>query len=336
MLKEALLYKKLDDANVQCFLCAHRCFINEGQLGKCKVRSNQGGELVSLNYGKLIARHVDPIEKKPLFHFYPGSDSYSIASPGCNFTCAWCQNWEISQYMKFHSDINRQLIDPQLIVNAAVKYSCNSISYTYTEPTVFFEYTYDVSIIAKQKDIKNVYVTNGYMTSEMLDFYAQYLDAANVDIKGFSEEVYQKYIGGHLRPVLETCKKLKEMGIWLEITTLVIPGLNDNLEELKSLAEYIHNELGPDTPWHLSRYYPNYQIDKIEPTPISTLKRIYEIGKNAGLVYVYLGNVGSGADTLCPKCNATVIKRWGNQMVDNKVVNGECPFCHQKISGIGI
>ena len=336
MFKEAVLYKTLEGGNIQCFLCAHRCFIKIGQLGKCKVRLNQGGNLFTLNYGKLIAKHVDPIEKKPLFHFFPGSVSYSIASPGCNFTCAWCQNWEISQYMQFYAEINVQITDPDRIVAEAEKYQCKSISYTYTEPTVFFEYTYDVSLLAKHKEIKNIYVTNGYMSAEMINLYAPLLDAANVDIKGFSEKVYQKYIGGHLLPVLEACKKLKQKGIWLEITTLVIPNLNDNIQEIKSLAAFIYDELGSDTPWHISRYYPNYQIENIEPTPMATLKKLYEIGKTAGLEYVYLGNVGSGADTICPICNTIIIKRWGNKVIENRASASECPNCHKKISGIGI
>ncbi len=273
MAYEALLYKKMDAGNVQCICCAHRCLIKEGEKGKCLVRENQGGQLFTKTYGKIIAQHVDPIEKKPLYHFYPGSMAYSIASPGCNFSCQWCQNWEISQLPKLSSKESGYFVAPEEIVKRAQAQRCTSIAYTYTEPTVFFEYTYDISKLAKNAGIKNVYVTNGYMTPDLLELYLPWLDAANVDIKAYSDATYIKHIGAHLKPVLENCIILKKAGVWIEITTLIIPGINDDDTELQGLAKFIVDELGKDTPWHLSRFYPNYQFESTAPTPIKTLEK---------------------------------------------------------------
>jgi len=334
---EALLYKAEKDQAVQCFLCAHRCYIKNGERGKCLVRINVEGHLKTLVFGDAIVKHVDPIEKKPLYHFYPGSLAYSVATPGCNFKCKWCQNWEISQLPRMTDQISIDYTSPAEIVKEAKRRKCLSIAYTYTEPTVFFEYTYAISRLAKQEGIFNVYVTNGYMTNEMLEMYHPFLDAANVDIKAFSESTYQKYVGAHLKPVLETCKRMKELGIWLEITTLVIPGINDDLGELADLASFIVNELGADTPWHISRYYPNYEITDIEPTPTKILDRAAEIGQKAGLNYVYQGNLSLESSTRCPHCHTELISRRGFQILRNKIdKNGRCPVCDALIEGVGL
>jgi pyruvate formate lyase activating enzyme len=337
MAQDALLYKSLKEKDVQCGCCAHRCYLKPGEKGKCLVRYNQEGILKTLAYGNLIAQHVDPIEKKPLYHFYPGSLAYSIAIAGCNFSCQWCQNWEISQLPRLNFEMSGINTSPDEVVKRTLAQQCTSIAYTYTEPTIFFEYSYETSKLARNAGLKNIYVTNGYMTEEMLDLYHPWLDAANVDIKAFSDATYQKYIGAHLRPVLETCSMMKKKGIWLEITTLIIPGINDDLSEIRDLASYIRNELGEGIPWHISRYYPNYNFQNIPATPIKTLKQIEAIGKEAGLNYVYIGNASPESVTKCPKCGEILIRRWGSQIVLDKVTKeSTCPKCDFVIEGVGL
>lgn len=337
MAHQALLYKPLKDNAVQCNLCAHRCYIKPGEVGKCRVRYNDNGILKTAAYGNPIAAHVDPIEKKPLYHFHPGSYAYSIAIAGCNFTCQWCQNWDISQSPWLTTDQKSPIIPPDEIVKRTLAQQCQSIAYTYTEPTIFFEYCFDISKLAKEAGIKNVYVSNGYMTKEMLELYHPWLDAANIDIKAFSNETYQKYIGAHLRPVLETCKLMKKLGIWLEITTLVIPTVNDDPKEIQDIAIFIRDELGEDTPWHISRYFPSFNFRDIPPTPVKTLKKIEEIGKGEGLQYVYVGNISQESVTKCPKCGEDLIRRWGSQIVMNKInKDSTCPKCGHRIPGVGL
>ncbi len=256
---EARLYQKKEDQKVWCYLCNHHCLIKDGKRGICGVRENQGGILYSLVYGKPIAAHVDPIEKKPLFHFLPGSTSFSIATAGCNFRCLFCQNADISQAGKMKS-IPGQETAPEEIVSAALRAQCRSISYTYTEPTIFFEYAQDISLLAEAQGLKNVFVTNGFMTREMLDSIHPHLHAANVDLKAFRENFYKTQCGAKLTPVLDTLKIMKRMGIWVEVTTLIIPTLNDSKEELSELARFIADDLGPETPWHISRFHPTYQL----------------------------------------------------------------------------
>ena len=227
-MKEALLYQKLADTKVQCQLCAHKCIISDGKRGLCQVRENNGGTLFTLVYGRTISQNVDPIEKKPFNHFYPGSKAFSIATPGCNLACSWCQNWEISQMPRDQHFISGRKLDPEEIVAAAVRSGCRSIAYTYTEPTVFFEYCFDTAKLAQKAGIANVFVSNGYMSAEMLTLFSPYLDAANIDLKAFSDATYQRYTGGKLQPVLDSLKKLKELGIWIEVTTLIVPGVNDS------------------------------------------------------------------------------------------------------------
>lgn len=337
-MKEAMLYEELPKARVRCHLCGHRCVIAEGKLGVCGVRKNVGGKLYSLVYGRTVSRHVDPIEKKPLFHFYPGSTAYSIAAPGCNFHCRWCQNWSIARPPHERHLLVIPQVEPERIVAAAQAYDSRSIAYTYTEPTVFFEYSYDVAQLAHRAGMANVYVTNGYMSKEMLDAFHPYLDAANVDLKAFRKETYRRYVGARLQTVLDNLKAMKRLGIWLEVTTLVIPGLNDDPAELRDAARFIVQELGTDTPWHISRFYPAHEMADRPRTPLKTLVRAREIGIDEGLDYVYIGNMRTveDEDTLCPGCRRTLIRRTAFSIVVNTIQAGRCPHCGASIAGVGM
>lgn len=333
-MNEALLFEKLDKDRVRCNLCVHHCVIAPGKLGVCKVRQNVGGSLFTLAYGRTISQHVDPIEKKPLYHFLPGSSTYSIATIGCNFRCQWCQNWQISQMPREGDLIASSEAPPKYIVTNALAKGSRSIAYTYTEPTIFFEYAYDTAILAHQAGLSNIFVTNGYMSQEMLELFHPYLDAANVDLKSFRDETYQRYIGAKLQPVLDNMKIMKEMGIWLEVTTLVIPDLNDDPIELRDIARFIVRNLGADTPWHISRFYAGYKMTNRPATPIETLKRTRDIGLSEGLHYVYLGNVLDEEITRCPQCGNTLIRRSGYLISENNVTNGSCSDCNAIIAGV--
>lgn len=333
-----MLYEKISNKKVQCNLCAHRCKINEGKKGICLVRENRDGILYTLVYGRTISQAIDPIEKKPLFNFYPGTTAYSIATVGCNFKCQFCQNWEISQMVRDKHLVMGNEASPELIVENAKRYGSKSIAYTYTEPTIFFEYAYDTAKLAHEADIKNVFVTNGYMTEEALKEINSYLDAANVDLKSFSDDFYRKLCGARLQPVLDTLKLMKKLGIWVEVTTLIIPSLNDSPDELGKIAKFIVNELGEETPWHISRFYPSYNLKDKPPTPIDTIHKAREIGLNEGLKYVYEGNVpdSKGESTYCPNCKNLVIKRWGYQITKKDTKDGICQNCGFKIDGAGL
>ncbi|MBN2612449.1 MAG: AmmeMemoRadiSam system radical SAM enzyme [Bacteroidales bacterium] len=336
---EALLYQKLDEEKVRCNLCAHRCVVHNGKSGICKVRENNNGILYTIVYGRVIAQHIDPIEKKPLYHFYPGSKSYSVATPGCNFHCRFCQNWDISQLGNSKKIVETcNIITPGQIVQNALKTNCNSIAYTYTEPTIFFEYSYDIARLAKKEGIKNIYVSNGYMSSEMLDMICPYLDAVNIDLKAFRDESYRRIMGARLKPVLENLKKIKQMDIWLEVTSLIIPGINDNRGEISDIAKFISAELGKDVPWHISRYIPAYKMKDIPPTPVKTLLEARETGLKAGLEFVYIGNMAlpGGSDTICPQCGFRLIERSGFGVLHNYIKDGRCPECGIKIPGMGL
>ncbi len=334
----ALLYERLEEEKVKCYLCNHRCIIPPGKAGLCQVRINQGGSLFSLVYGKIVAENVDPIEKKPLYHFLPGSYSYSVATVGCNFQCSFCQNFEISQYPRLYPGaIPGKLRSPEEIVQEALKTNCQSLSYTYTEPTIFFEFALDTAKLAVKKGLKNVFVSNGYMTKEAIDFIKPYLQGINVDLKSFRESFYAKICKAKLSPVLESLKYLKKIGIWVEITTLVIPGENDDPQELRDIAKFIKEELGQETPWHISRFFPQYRMLDKPYTPLETLNRAYYIGKEEGLFYVYVGNVygHDSENTYCPKCESLVIKRNGFFVVENKLKDGgTCPFCGYSLEGV--
>ena len=290
MIKEAMLYEKLDTGNVVCKLCSHRCKIAPGKFGICGVRKNKEGVLYTHVYGEVIASHVDPIEKKPLYHFLPGSFSYSIATRGCNLKCSFCQNWQISQASKTKDGITGYELSPEEVVREAKKNNCKSISYTYTEPTIFFEYAYDCARLAKKEGIYNVFVTNGYMTEEALEIIKPYLDAANIDLKSFREDFYKEMCQGHLEPVLNSIRTMKRLGIWVEITTLVVTGKNDRDEEFKAIAEFIRS-VDTQIPWHISRFHPDFKYLESYPTPIETLRKAKKIGEKAGLKHIHLGNV---------------------------------------------
>lgn len=290
-MKEALLYRTLPDNSVSCNLCAHHCLITQDNFGRCGVRKNCGGKLFTLAYGKTIAENIDPVEKKPLFHFLPGSKTYSIATVGCNFRCGFCQNWQISQVSEILEAGERgRLSSPADIVSRAIKSGCRSISYTYTEPTIFLEYASEIATLAQEKNLANIFVTNGFMTAEALKLIGNSLNACNVDLKSFRDDFYKRNCGARLKPVLETISRIKERGIWLEITTLLIPGENDSEEELKDMAEFIAG-IDRNIPWHVSRFFPQYKFSNRTVTPVSTLKLARETGLKAGLKHVYIGNV---------------------------------------------
>lgn len=336
---EAYLWDPAEDQSVRCHLCSQRCHIKPGKRGFCGVRENRDGVLNTLVYDKVIAHHIDPIEKKPLFHFYPGSLSYSIATVGCNFRCRFCQNADIAQ-MPGDRDglILGERTTPREVVEAAVKGNCRSIAYTYTEPTIFFELAYDTARIARQRDIKNVFVTNGYMTAEAIAMIRDDLDAANVDLKAFRDEYYRKQCKAKLSHVTETLKNLKDAGIFVEVTTLIVPGLNDDAGELKDLAGFLAGELGVETPWHISRFHPTYKLIDRPPTPLATLLNARDIGLEAGLRYVYTGNVPGedGEHTDCPGCGKAVIERRGFQIRRYDLKDGRCRHCQTPIDGVGL
>jgi len=290
-MKEAILYKKMDGDRVQCFACNHRCLIAEGKRGICWVRENHQGELYALNYGKTVASNVDPIEKKPLYHFLPGTRIYSFAAVGCNFRCSWCQNWEIAQSPKLTKAIEGIEVSPEEHIERALRSRCPSIAYTYTEPTVFVEYALDTMKLAREKELKNVWVTNGYMSRETLDAIIPYLDAANVDFKGANDGVYEKYCGGKAEPVMENLKYLHEAGVHVEITTLIVPGINDTQDQVEKIAEFIATELSREVPWHISRFFPAWKLQDTPVTPLKTLERAKSTGEKAGLKYIHIGNV---------------------------------------------
>ncbi len=329
-----MLWEPVGEGRVRCKLCAHRCQIAPGRRGLCMVRENRDGTLYTLVYDRIISQALDPIEKKPLFHFLPGSPALSIATVGCNFRCEFCQNWEISQYPREHEGaILGERIGPEELVAQAVSAGAPIIAYTYTEPTVFFELAYEAARLAAQRGIKNVFVSNGYMTEEAAREIAPYLDGINIDLKSFSDDFYRRHCGASLQPVLDTIERMVSLGVWVEVTTLVIPGWNDSEEELSWLAEFLRG-VSPDIPWHISRFIPAYRVYDRPPTPVGTLRRAREIGLSAGLRYVYLGNVpGEGEDTQCPGCGAILIRRHGFYVMENRLQEGRCPDCGTEIAG---
>jgi len=329
-----MFYEKLADEKVRCYLCAHHCTIHRGRRGVCGVRINKDGTLYSLVYGKLVSLNIDPIEKKPLFHFYPASSSFSIATVGCNFKCKHCQNYEISQYPHSHDDVPGKNINPEQVVDAADQAGCRSISYTYTEPAIFFEFAYECARLAHKRGIKNVFVSNGYMGPEAARTIAPYLDAINIDLKG-SDEFYKRICGARLRPVTETIQLMRKLGVWLEVTTLLIPAHNDSDEDLDAIIEFIYS-VDPGIPWHVSQFYPTFELLDQPRTPVETLKRARERGIQKGLKYVYEGNVpGEGTEnTYCHNCKEILVERIGYRIVNNSIKNGSCFKCHEKVDGV--
>lgn len=335
---EALFYSIDDESKktVTCSLCFHRCQIAEGRRGICKVRENHDGILYTLVYGKLVSTNVDPIEKKPLFHVLPGSRSMSIATVGCNFRCLHCQNYQIAQYPALHEgEIPGSEVTPRQVVDTARKYNCASISYTYIEPTVFYEFAYDTAKLAHEQGIKNVFVSNGYTSPEATRGIAPYLDANNIDLKAFSDRFYREVCGAKLAPVLETIELMKSLGVWVEVTTLIIPGWNDSDDELAQIAGFIKG-VDVNIPWHVSRFHPTYKMTDREATPVATLSRAREIGLAAGLNYVYVGNIHGekGEDTICSNCGETIISRTGYTIVNQSHEKGKCLSCGTIAAGI--
>ena len=333
--KEASFYSGDATGVVHCGLCPHHCRIKPGEAGTCGVRRNDGGSLVSLVYGLTVAQNVDPIEKKPLFHFLPGSTSFSIATAGCNLHCRHCQNADISQMPRDAGRIAGRPLAPEEAVRRALAAGSASISYTYTEPTVFFEYAFDTAVLAKRTGLRNVFVTNGYTAAEPLRAIAPHLDAANVDLKSSSDAFYKKICGARLQPVLDTLRLYRELGVWLEVTTLVIPGENDSDEDLGGCARFVAEELGREVPWHVSAFHPTYLLTQRPSTPPETLQRARRIGMDAGLRFVYEGNIpGEGENTACPGCGKAVITRYGFAVRENRLKGGTCPDCGAAVAGV--
>jgi pyruvate formate lyase activating enzyme len=334
-IKEAMFYENLN-GKVRCRLCNHQCVIKEGKRGICGVRENREGKLYSLVYGMSVATGIDPIEKKPFFNFYPGSTAYSISTVGCNFRCLNCQNWGISQMPKGKEGriIGEELM-PEKIVTIARSMGCRSIAYTYTEPTIFFEYAYDTARLAYKEGIKNVLVTNGFTSSEAIREIAPFLDAANIDLKGFTEDFYNKVCGAKLQPVLDNIRLYKELGVWVEVTTLIIPGYSDDENQLKGIAGFIKS-VDENIPWHVSAFYPAFRLPDVPPTTGDALRKARDIGLKAGLRYVYEGNIpgGGGESTYCYGCREPVIKRYGFEIIENALIDGKCPKCKTRIHGI--
>ncbi|MGD0336799.1 MAG: AmmeMemoRadiSam system radical SAM enzyme [Candidatus Omnitrophota bacterium] len=333
-MKEALLYERLENKLVHCHLCNHHCRIADDEFGFCGARHNIAGKLYTHAYGSVIAAHVDPIEKKPLYHFLPGHFSFSIATIGCNFRCGFCQNWKISQQSFRDGNSPGQEFSCEQIVESTLDNNCKSISYTYTEPTIFFEYALETAKLAKARGLYNIFVTNGFMTEECLKMGEPYLDAANVDLKFFRDSSYKKVCGASLEPVLASIKTMHELGVWVEVTTLVVPGENDSDEELSDIAGFIAG-VDKGMPWHVSAFHPDYKFTDHGPTPEATLRRAQELGFKAGLDFVYAGNVyGWGSDTNCPHCKKLLIKRDGFIVSENKMQENGCSFCGEKLSGV--
>ena len=327
-------FKKLDD-KIECLLCGHHCKLKENQVGICGINMNKNGKLVNLVYGHPSSINIDPVEKKPLFHFLPNTLILSFGTVGCNFKCPFCQNWQIAHTNKVNNSI---YVSPEEMVNLALKYNTLSIAYTYNEPSVFYPYARDVGILAKEKGLKNVFVTNGFESIEEIEDMKNWVDACNVDLKSFKSEYYKKTLKGKLEDVLDTIKRLNKANIWQEITTLIVPNDNDSEEELRDIAKFIAS-VDTSIPWHISRFHPDYKVQNKPPTPIKTMIKAYEIGKSEGLKYVYLGNVAMPVITYCPKCNEELITRSIYRVEKNILKIDEngiahCPKCGEIIEGV--
>ncbi|MDM5270706.1 AmmeMemoRadiSam system radical SAM enzyme [Sulfurovum sp. zt1-1] len=314
-----------------CLLCRHACKLKEGRTGMCGVNKNVGGELETLVYGHPVAVHIDPVEKKPIYHMLPGSTALSFGTVGCNFRCPFCQNWGISQEHKINTDIN---VSPEEMVDLAIEEECESIAYTYNEPTIFYPYAKDVGVLAKKRGLKNIFVSNGFETPEIIEDMTSWVDAANIDLKSWNDEYYSKVLKGGLEEVKDTLRRMIKKGIWVEITTLLIEGENDSDQDIREMAEFIKNDLGPHVPWHLSAFHPDYKMLDHDRTKLDTLMRAKEIGKEVGLYYIYLGNVPVHGDTHCPQCDELLIDRTGYTITVNKLEDGHCPNCKREIEGV--
>ena len=348
---EAILYKKLENNKVQCTACKQYCFIAPNTTGTCGIRQNKGGKLYLLVYGKAVSANADPIEKKPLYHFMPSTEIFSIGTVGCNFSCGFCQNWDTSQITK---DLKNKLLKekkianidaeigkfgyellPEKIVEICIEKNIPSIAYTYNEPSIFLEYAYDTAKLANKKGIKNVFVTNGYESEEALNLLKPYLNAMNIDLKSFNDDFYKKICKARLQPVLDTIKLAHKLGIWIEITTLIIPGKNDSDEELKKITNFI-STIDKNIPWHVTAFHPDYKMTDVPSTTYENLNKAFTIGKKSGLKYLYVGNVldEEHSNTSCPNCNTLLIKRSGYSVNIENFENGTCKKCNEKIPGV--
>jgi len=333
-----ILAETLEDGSVRCGVCAHRCLVRPGRTGICGVRRNEDGVLRCEAYGAVVAVGVDPIEKKPLFHVAPGSVAYSIATAGCPFHCRFCQNWEIAQGPRLGLDLPTRALPPFRVVEEAVRHRATSVAYTYVEPTVFLEYALATGRIARQAGLRNLFITDGYATPEAIGLLAEILDAANVDLKSFDDAFYRRLCGARLAHVLEAIVGFRRAGIWLELTTLVIPGHNDDPRELRALTRWIVETLGAETPWHVSRFFPAYRMPDTPATPLETLRRAADIGREAGLVHVYVGNAPELdlEDTHCAGCGRRLIERYGYRIRNGLADDGTCPGCGRRLAGVGL
>ncbi len=332
-MKETLFYKKLKEKIIQCKLCPHFCVLKENEVGKCRVRKNINGILYSLSYEKPVAINIDPIEKKPFYHFLPGSKAFSIGMAGCNFRCLHCQNWEMSQ--KSPEEIPSLNVEAEEVIKEALKSDCRSISFTYSEPLISYEYITEIAKLAKRAKIKCNIVSNGYINPMPLKKLVPYIKAANIDLKG-NALFYEKICDAKIEPVLETIKLLKEKGVWLELTNLIVPGYNDNIEELKKTIAWIKENLGQDVPLHFSAFYPCYKLTNVQPTPPEFLIKARIIAKQQGLKFVYTGNISDeeGSTTYCPNCNKPIIKRKSVFIIENNLKRGKCKFCKNSVPGV--
>ena len=332
--REALAWETMDGGLVRCTLCPRGCVVPDGRRGYCEVRENRGGTYRTLVYGRVCSAHVDPIEKKPLFHFLPGSQAFSIATAGCNVECQFCQNWEISQALP--ENIQSKELPPAAVVEAARRYDCPSIAFTYSEPTVFYEFTLDTAVAAKEAGVHSVTISNGYINADPMKRLCESLSAVKIDLKAFSEEFYRTYVRGELKPVLKTVKLVRSLGKHLELVTLLIPGLNDSEAEVRDLSRWVMDNLGPDVPMHFSRFHPAYKMMNLPVTPVRTVQRACEIALEAGVHYAYTGNAAGSAheSTRCHSCGETVIERYGNMVTAMRVKDGRCPKCDTAIPGV--
>jgi pyruvate formate lyase activating enzyme len=332
--KKVAMYQQETARGIMCMICPNECVLSEGELSKCNNRKVYNSKLYTLAYGNPCSVNVDPVEKKPLYHFLPGSRAYSIATAGCNLVCLNCQNWTISQTSP---DKTRNFdLMPDKVVEECINSNCSSIAYTYSEPTTFYEYVYETALLAKEAGIKNIIKSNGYINGEPLKKLCSVIDGANIDLKAFNETTYLKLSGGKLQPVLNSLSLYKEMGIWLEITNLIIPGWTDNMDEIRNMCSWLSNNGFRDTPLHFSRFFPLHKLEQLPPTPVETLYNAAHIAKNEGIKYVYIGNVPGNnmSNTICPSCNSKVMERAGYRIASNAISQGKCKKCGQTIDGI--
>jgi len=333
-IKEAMYYEKINENTVQCHLCPKNCVLKNGMKGFCRAREPRGGKHYSLVYGNPTAVHIDPIEKKPLFHFLPATVAFSIATAGCNFRCKYCQNWQISQSPP--EETMNYYFPAEEIVKKAIDYKCKTIAYTYTEPSIFYEYMLDIAKLAKSRGVKNMYHSNGSLNPKPAEELSHYLDGANIDLKGFTQGFYSKISEGYLDTVLNTLKTLKKNKVHLEITNLVIPSFNDDIQTVRKMCQWIRDELGRDVPVHFSRFYPTFKLRNLTPTPVKTLEQIRSVAMQEGLRFVYIGNIAGheAENTYCPGDNKVVIRRSGYKILENNIINGKCKFCGTDIPGV--